>query len=90
MTALTRRTALTLGGAVALVPVIGRAQEPGLLITGGPIYTGRGDGERVEAVVLRGDGIAFVGALDAASNAAPGARRIDLGGAGCRDYSISG
>ena len=78
---LTRRSALALGAAAALAPVSGRAREPGLLITGGPIYTGRGDGERVEAVATRGGRIVYAGPLDAAVAAAPGARRIDLAGA---------
>ncbi len=81
MPAITRRTALTLGGAVALIPVVGRAQTPGMIVTGGPIYTGRGDGERAEAVAIKGDKIVYVGALAGAKHAAPGARDIDLGGA---------
>ena len=81
MSALTRRSALTLGAAVALVPVVGRAQAPGLLISGGPIYTGRGQGAQVEAVATRGDRIVFVGSLDEARRAAPGAREVDLAGA---------
>ena len=75
---LTRRTALA--AAVALVPVIGRAQIPGLLITGGPIYTGRGNAERVEAVAMRGDRIVFLGTVADARHAIPGAKAIDLGG----------
>ena len=86
MSALTRRSALGLGGAVALVPVIGRAQAPGLLIAGGPIYTGQKDhmsagAGRVEAVATRGGRIVFAGSLAEARRAAPGARQIDLAGA---------
>jgi len=79
--ALTRRSALALAGAAAALPSAGLAAEPGLLITGGPIYTGRAPGERVEAVATRGEMIVFAGPLAGAMAAAPGARRIDLGGA---------
>ena len=83
---ITRRAALTLGGAVALVPVTGRAQTPGLLMAGGPIYTGQkdsksGNAERVEAVAMRGGRIVFAGSLAGAKHAAPGAKAIDLAGA---------
>ena len=77
----TRRTALALGGAALLAPRVGLAQEPGLLVTGGPIYTGLGDGGKVEAVAILGDRIVFAGALAAAKAAAPDAKQIDLGGA---------
>ena len=76
-----RRTALGLGVAALATPVIGRAEEPGLLIAGGPIYTGLGDGQTVEAVAVKGDRVLFAGPLAAARAAARGARQVDLGGA---------
>ena len=80
--ALTRRAALALGAAATLAPRATASAEPrGLLITGGPIYTGLGDGERVEAVVTRGDRIVFTGELADARTVSSGARHIDLGGA---------
>ena len=75
---ITRRAALTLGGAVALVPVTGRAQTPGLIVAGGPIYTGRGNAERVEAVAMRGDRIVFVGSLAGALHADYRIPSVDL------------
>jgi len=78
---LTRRSALALGAAAAFAPRAVRADDPGLLIAGGPIYTGAGEGERVEAVATRGDRIVFAGALAEARAAVPGARQIDLAGA---------
>ena len=79
---LTRRAALALGAAAGLAPRMTASAEPaGLLITGGPIYTGLGDGERVEAVVTRGDRIVFTGELAEARAVSSGARVIDLGGA---------
>ena len=81
-TNLTRRSALGVGAAAVMAPrVTASADGPGLLITGGPIYTGVGDGERVEAVVTRGDRIIFTGSLADARGLASGARRIDLAGA---------
>jgi predicted amidohydrolase YtcJ len=79
-TQLTRRSALALASASLFTPYRGLAQEPGMLITGGPIYTGH-DGRRVEAVVTRGDKIAFTGSLSQARQFAPAARPIDLAGA---------
>ena len=77
---LTRRAALACGAA-ALVPRPARSVDaPGLLITGGPIYTGVGAG-RVQAVVTRADRIVFAGELSAARALAQGAREIDLAGA---------
>ncbi|MGS9073758.1 amidohydrolase family protein, partial [Salmonella enterica subsp. enterica serovar Infantis] len=58
-----------------------RAAEPGLLLHGGPIYTGREDAPRAEAVLTRGKRIVFVGALSEARALAAGAREIDLKGA---------
>jgi predicted amidohydrolase YtcJ len=79
---LTRRAALALGAGAVLAPRATASAEPrGLLITGGPIYTGLGDGDRVEAVVTRGDRIVFTGELADARAVSSGARRIDLGGA---------
>jgi len=79
---LTRRAALALGAAATLAPQTTASAEPrDLLITGGPIYTGLGDGERVEAVVTRGDRIVFAGELPDARGLAKDARQIDLGGA---------
>jgi predicted amidohydrolase YtcJ len=79
-TILTRRSALALASASLFTPYSGQAQEPGLLITGGPIHTGH-DGRRVEAVVTRGDRIAFTGSMAQARQFAPTAREIDLAGA---------
>lgn len=77
---LTRRTALALSAAALAAPrALG--QEPATLITGGTIYSGGADLRTVEAVVVRGDRIAFVGALAEARAAAPSAKVIDLGGA---------
>ena len=77
---LSRRAALALGAGAVLAPRAS-AEPRGLLITGGPIYTGLGDGERVEAVVTRGDRIIFTGELAEARAVSSGARHIDLGGA---------
>jgi len=80
--AISRRAALALGAGAVLAPRTTASAEPrGLLITGGPIYTGLGDGERVEAVVTRGDRIVFTGELADARAVSSGARHIDLGGA---------
>jgi hypothetical protein len=58
---------------------VGRSEAPALIVTGGPIYTGAAAG-RVEAVAIRGDRIAYVGALAGARAAAPAAHVFDLGG----------
>jgi predicted amidohydrolase YtcJ len=76
---LTRRAALALGVSGLLAPRLAWAEGPGMIIAGGTIHTGLGN--HVEAVAIRGDRIAFVGALEDAVSAVPGARRIDLGGA---------
>ncbi len=80
MSMLSRRSALALTAAAFAAP---RAygEAPAMLITGGAIYAGGGDPRAVEAVVVRGDRIAFVGALAAARAFAPGAKVVDLGGA---------
>ena len=77
---LTRRAALAAGAAAFLVPRLASGDGPSMIISGGPIYTGVGAG-RAEAVAVIGDRIAFVGSLEDARRAAPGARAIDLGGA---------
>jgi hypothetical protein len=78
---LSRRSALALGAAALFAPRGALADTPDLLIAGGPIYTGVGNGQRVEAVATRGDRILFAGSLADARRAAPGARQIDLAGA---------
>jgi predicted amidohydrolase YtcJ len=77
---LTRRSAIALGAAIMAAPR-GFAEEPAQLITGGTIYPGGSDLWTVEAVVVRGGRIAYVGALTDARSLSPGARLIDLGGA---------
>lgn len=77
---LDRRTALALGAAAVFSPAILRGQEPSIIISGGPIHTGTAGGLE-EAVAIRGDRIVFVGSLEEARRAAPGAKAIDLGGA---------
>jgi predicted amidohydrolase YtcJ len=52
-----------------------------LLISGGPIYTGNADRPQVEAVLIRGEKIAFAGGLAQARRHAIDARPIDLEGA---------
>ncbi|QUD86785.1 amidohydrolase [Phenylobacterium montanum] len=79
-TNLSRRSILALGAAVAAAPVIGRAQAPGLVLTGGPIYTGLKDVQTVQAVAIQAGRFAYVGDLAGAKAAAPGGRVIDLGG----------
>ena len=77
----TRRATLAMGAATLVAGQAGaRVIKPGLLITGGPIYTGQG-AHRVEAVVTRGDRIAYAGPLAYARQLAAGAREIDLAGA---------
>ena len=79
--AATRRAILTAGAASLLAGRAGAAvAQPGLLITGGPIYTGHG-AQKVEAVVTRGDRIAYAGPLAYARQLAGGAREINLAGA---------
>jgi predicted amidohydrolase YtcJ len=77
---LTRRAALAFSAAALAAPrAFGEA--PATLITGGTIYPGGLDLRPVEAVIFRGDRIAYVGALADARSAAPGAKVLDLGGA---------
>jgi predicted amidohydrolase YtcJ len=77
---LTRRAALALSAAALAAPrAFGEA--PARLITGGTIYPGGADLRPVEAVVVRGGRIAYVGALSEARSMAPAAELIDLGGA---------
>ena len=64
---------------VALAAPAGASQ--GLLISGGPIYTGDDARPKVEAVLVRDGRIAFAGSLRAAGRMGAGARRIDLKGA---------
>jgi predicted amidohydrolase YtcJ len=52
-----------------------------IIVHGGPIYTGVASAPRAEALRLRGDRIAFVGALSEATSRSGGARMIDLKGA---------
>jgi predicted amidohydrolase YtcJ len=77
---LDRRAALAAGAAALLAPRLARGEPPGLVISGGPIHTGAG-GRPAEAIAIRGERIVFVGALDDARRAAPGAKAVDLGGA---------
>jgi predicted amidohydrolase YtcJ len=76
---LDRRAALALGAGALLAPALGRAQAPGLILTGGAIHTGTAAG-RVEALAIQGDRIAFAGPLDDARRRVPGARTVDLAG----------
>lgn len=82
MTGPSRRAALAMGAASLFMGRTAAAAiaKPGLLITGGPIYTGHG-AQRVEAVLTRGDRIAYAGPLAYARQLAGGAREIDLAGA---------
>ena len=76
----TRRGVLALSAAALAAPrAFGEA--PALLITGGTIHPGGSDLQTAEAVVIRGDRIAYVGGLSEARSMAPGAKLIDLGGA---------
>lgn len=67
---------------LAAAPAV-RAEEEGFLMFGGPIYVGAvgGQANRPEALVVRGDRIAFTGSLAAARKKAAGLREIDLKGA---------
>ncbi len=60
-----------------------RAREDGFLMFGGPIYVGAvgGQGNRPEALVVRGEKIVFAGSLVAARRKAAGLPEIDLKGA---------
>lgn len=74
---LTRRSLIA--AAAAAGPGAAWAEGSGLLLAGGVVHTGTG--AVAEAVLLRGDRIAFVGSLEAARERAGGARQIDLDGA---------
>lgn len=70
-----------MAGGAALVAGGAAAPGPALMIYGGPIHTGVRGARPAEAIVIRGDRIAFVGARADAEGLAKGARRIDLHGA---------
>lgn len=82
-TAVDRRSLLLAAAAFSAAPLAARAEGPaGLLLFGGPIYTGRADVPTAEAVLTRGDRIVFVGPLaQARALAKGGVREIDLKGA---------
>ncbi|MFZ4606069.1 MAG: amidohydrolase [Caulobacter sp.] len=67
---------------LAAAPAV-RAAEDGFLMFGGPIYVGAvgGQGNRPEALVVRGEKIVFAGSLVAARKKAAGLPEIDLKGA---------
>src|SRR5262245_16930799 len=64
----------------ALLAVFGPCAASDLLIYGGPIYTGNADRPQVEALLIRGERIAFTGALEEAKRQASDATSIDLEG----------
>ena len=64
-----------------LLAVLGPCVAADLLVFGGPIYTGNADHPRVEALLIRGEKIAFAGTLEQARRQAAGAKPIDLQGA---------
>jgi predicted amidohydrolase YtcJ len=72
---------LLLSGAAASRAMQGRAADDGLLIYGGPIYTGNPAQPTAEAVLTRHGRIVFVGSLAEARKKAGPARQIDLKGA---------
>lgn len=76
----TRRFALSLAAGAFLSPSLARADEPGVILTGGPIHTGGAAGQ-VQSVAIRGDKIVAVSPLETARRMVPGAKVIDLGGA---------
>ena len=77
MDVINRRSALAGGGALLS---IGASEARDLLLTGGPIYTGIGS-HPVEALLIRGDRILYVGSRKEAEARAHSPRRIDLAGA---------
>ena len=66
---------------IAGLSLAGAAQAAGLLIFGGPIYTGLDAQPRVEALVVRDGKVAFTGPLAEARKQAGKAQAIDLKGA---------
>ncbi|ODT61579.1 MAG: amidohydrolase [Phenylobacterium sp. SCN 69-14] len=72
------RATIALALAAALAAATSASGQD-LLLRGGPIYTGEA---RVEALAVKDGKVAFAGPLGAARRAAPGAREIDLKGAG--------
>jgi predicted amidohydrolase YtcJ len=77
-----RSRALALLGTLMSLRLATAAATAGdLLISGGPIYTGADHEPKVEAVVVRGERIAFVGALAPARRVAREPTYIDLNGA---------
>ena len=70
-----------LSGAAALMGGAAMAEPEGLLLTGGPIYTGVAGRPMVDALVSRGGRVVFTGSRAEALARAPHARRIDLAGA---------
>lgn len=78
--AITRRAALA--GVTAMGGASAWAAEPqGMILTGGPIHTGLPGVSPPEAVLIRGERIAYVGKLAEARARGVGARTVDLGGA---------
>ncbi len=85
---LTRRPVLLSFAALTLLSACGEkvrapaSGEPDLILVGGPIYTGVGDGGRAEAVAVKDGRILAVGARDAILPLASAkTETIDLGGA---------
>jgi predicted amidohydrolase YtcJ len=78
MDAINRRNALAGGAALFSA---GGARTPDLLLEGGTIHTGMPGAKPVEALLIRGDRIAFMGDHKEAKARARQPHRIDLGGA---------
>ncbi len=75
-----RRSVLAGAGAFAAGGVKA-AEAPGLILHGGPIHTGLPRRGPAQAVLIKGDRIAFVGGLTEAKARGAGAKLIDVGGA---------
>jgi predicted amidohydrolase YtcJ len=77
------RRKLTQISAAALLAGCAHDRDAGgdIILHGGPIYTGVTNAQRVEAVRIRGERIAFAGPLAEAASRGAGARLIDLKGA---------